>query len=108
MGILYESRDLCSKQCLKQLYFLFIYNYVNYANTTWASTNKSKLEHLYRCSCNLSQRLVYTCKFLVNDMKALNVFKLNFSNVLRFMYKRKQNLNLHVFHNIFTHRTKTK
>ena len=46
--------------------------------------------------------------FLVNDMKALNVFKLNFSNVLRFIYKRKQNLNLHVFHNIFTHRTKTK
>ena len=30
--ILYKSRDVFSKQCLKQLYFLFIHNYVNYAN----------------------------------------------------------------------------
>ena len=32
IGILYKSRDVLSKQCLKQLYFLFIHNYVNYAN----------------------------------------------------------------------------
>ena len=28
-GILYKSRDVLSKQCLKQLYFSFIHNYVN-------------------------------------------------------------------------------
>ena len=32
IGILYKSRDVLSKQCLKQLYFPFIHNYVNYAN----------------------------------------------------------------------------
>ena len=32
IGILYKSRDVLSKQRLKQLYFSFIYNYVNYAN----------------------------------------------------------------------------
>ena len=31
IGILYKSRDVLSKQCLKQLYFSFIHNYVNYA-----------------------------------------------------------------------------
>ena len=32
IGILYKSRDALSQQCLKQLYFLFIHSYVNYAN----------------------------------------------------------------------------
>ena len=32
IGILYKSRDVLSKQCLKQLYFSFIYSYVNYEN----------------------------------------------------------------------------
>ena len=45
---------------------------------------------------------------LLNDMKGLNVFKLNIFNILCFMYKCKQNLNPPVFRNIFTHRTKTK
>ena len=45
---------------------------------------------------------------LLNDMKALNVFKLTIFNILRFMYKCTQNLNLPVFFNIFTHKTKTK
>ena len=36
IGILYKSRDVLSKQCLKQLYFSFIHNYVNYANIAWA------------------------------------------------------------------------
>ena len=49
IGILYKSRDILRKQCLKQLYFSFIHNYVNYANIAWASASKSKLERLYRC-----------------------------------------------------------
>ena len=44
----------------------------------------------------------------LNDMKALNVFQLNICNILCFRCKCKQNLNPAVFHNIFTHRTKTK
>ena len=37
---------------------------------------------------------------LLNDMKALNVFKLNIFNILCFMYKCKQSLNPPVFRNI--------
>ena len=32
IGILYKSKDVLSKQCLKQLSFSFIHSYVNYAN----------------------------------------------------------------------------
>ena len=113
IGFLYKSRDVLSKQCLNQLYFSFIHSYVNYANIAWASTSKSKLERLYRCQKHAA-RVIYHkdwythASTLLNDMKALNVFKLNIFNILCFMYKCKQNLNPPVFRNIFTHRTKTK
>ena len=58
IGILYKSRDVLSKQCLNQLYFSFIHSYVNYANTTWASTSKSKPERLYHCQKHAA-RLIY-------------------------------------------------
>ena len=108
-----KSRDVLSKQCLKQLYFLFIHNYVNYANIAWGSTSKSKLERLHRCEKHAARVIYHKDRYthaspLLNDMKALNVFKLNIFNILCFMYKCKQNLNPPVFRNIFTHRTKTK
>ena len=49
IGILDKSRDVLSKQCLKQQYFSFIHSYLNCANITWASTSKSKFERLYCC-----------------------------------------------------------
>ena len=113
IGIFYKPRDLLSKQCLKQLYFSFIHCYVNSANIAWASTSKSKLERLYRCQ-KYAATVIYHKDWytyaspLLNDMKALNVFKLNIFNIFCFMYKCKQNLNSPVFRNIFVHRTKTK
>ena len=53
IGIFYKSRDVLSKQSLKQLYFSFIHNYVNYANIARASTCKSKLERIYRCHIHM-------------------------------------------------------
>ena len=106
IGILYESRDVLSKQYLNQLYFSFIHSYVNYANNAWASTSRSKLERLYRCQKHAARVIYHKDRYthaspLLNDMKALNVFKLNIFNVLCFMYKCKQNLNPPVFRNIF-------
>ena len=101
------------KKCLKQLYFSFIHNYVNYANTVWASTSKSKLEGSYRCQKHAVRAIYHKdrCKDaspLLNDIKALNVFKLNIFNTLCFMCKCKPILNRPVFRNIFTHKTKIK
>ena len=113
IGILYKSRNVLSKQCLNQLYFLFTHSYVNYANITWASTSKSKLERRYRCQKHAARVIYHKDRYkqaspLLNNMKALNIFKLNIFNILCFKYNCKQNLNPPVFRNIFTHRTKTK
>ena len=112
-GILYKSKDVSSKHCLKQLYFSFINNYVNYANIAWSSTSKSKPEVLYRCQTHAACVIYHKDRYThtsppLDDMKGLIVFKLNIFNILCFMYKCKQNLNPPVFCNIFTHRTKTK
>ena len=113
IGIRYKSRDVLSRQCLKQQYFLFIHNYVNYANISWVSTRKSKIKRLYRFQ-KYAARVIYHkvrythASLLLNDMKVLNVFQLKIFSILCFMYKCKQNLNPPVFCNIFTHRTKTK
>ena len=113
IGILYKSRDVLSKQCLKQLYFSFIHNYVSYASIAWARTSKSKLERLYRCQKHAARVIYHEGRYtnaspLLNDMKAINVFQLNIFNILCFMDKCKQNLNPPVFRNIITHRTKNK
>ena len=93
VGILYKSRDVLSKQCLNQLYFSFIHSYVNYANIAWASTTKSKLERLYRFQKHAARVIYHKDRYthgsaLLNDMKALNVFKLNIFNILCFMYAK--------------------
>ena len=92
IGILYKSRDVLSKQCLNQLYFSFIHSYVNYANIAWVSTSKSKPERLYRCQKHAVRVIYHKDRYtraspLLNDMKALNVFKLNIFNILCFVYK---------------------
>ena len=113
IGILRKSRDALKKQCLKQLYSWFIHNNVNYANTAWASTSKSKLKRLYHCQKHAA-RVIYNrnrythASPLLNDMNILDVFQLNVFNILCFMYKCYLNSNPPVFHNVFLHRTKTK
>ena len=95
----------------KATYVSFIHSYVNYANIAQASTSKSKLERLYGCQKHTARVIYHKDRYtrpLLNDVKALNVFKLNIFNILHFMYKYKQNLNSPVFRNIFTHKTNSK
>ena len=75
IGIPFKSRDMLRKQCLKQLYFLFIHSYVNYGNTARANTSKKKLEHLHRCQKHAAPVVSYKDWYthaspLLNGMKA--------------------------------------
>ena len=87
IDILYKLRDVLSQPCLKQLHFSFIHNYINHANITWGSTSKGKLERLYRCQKHAAGVIYhkdwYThASLLLNDMKALNVFKSSIFNIV--------------------------
>ena len=57
----YTTRYILKKYLSKQLYFPFISCYLNYANTAWASTNKTKLQALYRHK-HAARMIIYFCK----------------------------------------------
>ena len=62
-------------------------------------TSKSEPERLYRCQKHaahvICRKVWYThTSPLLNDIKALHVFQLHIFNILCFMDKWRQNLNL--------------
>ena len=102
IGLLYKARFLLDEKCPKQLYFSFIYSYLNYANITWASTHKSKLKGLLRKKKHASRIMYFKDKYthaepLMQKMKTLNIFQLNISKILLFMHKVRNNNIPNVF-----------
>ena len=77
----------------KHLLLLF-YSYINYANITWASTNKPKLKKLFgkqkqAASTIFNQdRFTHACP-LLKTLNALNGYQINLLQVLLFMHKIK-------------------
>ena len=106
IGLLYKARFLLDEKCSKQLYFSFIYSYLNYANIAWASTHKSKLKGLLRKQKHASRIIYFKDKYthakpLMQKMKSLNIYQLNIYQILLFMHKVKNNNIPNIFKNSF-------
>ena len=43
--MLFKARRYLDKKALPCLYYSYIHSYVNYANTTWCSTNRAYLKN---------------------------------------------------------------
>ena len=92
IGILYRVRDIVSKEDSIQLYYAFIQSYVNYGCIVWASTNKTKLEPLYRRQkhalrvINFVSRETHAAPLFL-DIRALSIYQLNIFNILCLTYK---------------------
>ena len=106
-GILYKTRHVLNRSCLRQLYFSFINSYLNYGNIAWASTNKTKLKCLHRRQKHAA-RIIYLknkfthSKLLLTDMKALDIYGLNLLHTLCSMYKYLTNQTPKAFNNLFS------
>ena len=48
IGILYRASHYLDKKSLKNMYFSFIHNYINYCNITWFSTTRTKLDKILK------------------------------------------------------------
>ena len=46
IGLLYRAKPFLGKHSLLALYYSYIHTYLNYANLTWASTNRTNLKKL--------------------------------------------------------------
>jgi len=106
IGLLYSARQYLNKNLLKQLYHAFVHCHVTYCNIAWASTNKTKLETLFRRQkhalrvINQKDRMAHTDP-LFKEMKILNIFALNVFQTLCLMYKCREQQGPPVFHDVF-------
>ena len=103
----YRTRCILSKFLHKQLYFSFINCYLNYANITWASTNKSKLQVLYRHQEHAARIINFKDKFtsakpLLEQINAMTVYEMNIFQTLCFMYLCKNGNTPSIFKHIYT------
>ena len=92
IGLLYRAKTFLGKHSLLTLYYSYIHTYLNYANLTWASTNRTNLKKLQSQQkhairiVNNKTRFEHT-KELFNSQKILNIYKLNILNATIFMHK---------------------
>ena len=89
---MYRAKPFLGKHSLLTLYYSYIHTYLNYANLSWASTNKTNLKKLLSQQkhairiVNNKTRFEHT-KELFNSQKILNIYKLNNLNTAIFMHR---------------------
>ena len=92
IGILHKAKSIFSKVGLKTPYFSFVYSYLNYGNIAWGSTAQTKLKKL-ASKKRQAIRAIYTAEYTrekMEEMKVVNIYKLNIYQVLTFMFKIKR------------------
>jgi hypothetical protein len=107
IGILYKSRDMLNNHLMKQFYYSFIHSYLSYGNIAWCSTNKTKLQSLYRSQKHALRTITYQnrlthSKPIFDKLNILNVFEINVYQTLCFMFKCKVKTAPRIFHNLYT------
>ena len=92
IGLLYCTKTFLEEKCLKSIHFAYIHSYLNYANIAWASNYRTNLKtihfHEKHAVCIVFNvgKLIHPL-LLLGSLNALNVYEINFSKHLAFMYK---------------------
>ena len=61
IGILAQARKVLDRKTLKQLYYSFIYPYINYCNLTWGNSNETTLWPIFRLQ-KIALRIVFNIR----------------------------------------------
>ena len=95
--LLYQRKHYFGDNYLKQIYFIYIHAYLNYANIAWASTHKTKLKkvqskqkHALCIIFNQSETSPSEPLFL--SLNVLNVYQSNIFQSVQFMCKIKNKI----------------
>ena len=76
----------------------FIHIYISYANITWASTFKTKLQRIIKKQKHAARITFHANRFdhsrpLLKEMKTLNIYQINIIQTLKFIHKTKYRIN---------------
>ncbi|MBY0580860.1 MAG: reverse transcriptase family protein [Rickettsiales bacterium] len=116
IGIMYKTRHMLDKNCLKLIYYSFIHSYINYCNIAWASTYPSKLTRILNKQKHASRLILNANKYtsanpLLRKLGVLNVYQLNIYSILLFMFRFKYRMLPNIFEDLFfiiNHKYQTK
>ena len=94
IGMLYKSRPYLDKRALLCLYYSYIHSYLNYANTTWCSTNKTYLKKLQSQQKYAIRIIFHENKFAhtgehFKENNIFNIYQLNIFSNLLFLHRVK-------------------
>ena len=94
IGLLYRTKLFLEKNSLFTLYYSYIHTYLNYANLSWGSTNRTNLKKLLSQQkhavriINNSTRFDHTNEFC-KSQKILHIYKLNIVAVFMYQIRNK-------------------
>ena len=92
IDLLHRAKLFLDKNSLRTLYYSYIHTYLNYANLSWGSTNRTNLKKLLSQQKDVVQIINNRTRFdhtneLFKSQKILNIYKLNILSVAVFMYQ---------------------
>ena len=86
IGLLYRAKIFLDKNSLLTLYYSYIHTYINYANLSWDSTNRTNLKKL------LSKQK-YAVRIINNRTRLDHTNVLEHSAILRYLKLMKHDIS---------------
>jgi hypothetical protein len=105
--ILCRARKLLNKETLRQLYFSFLYPYINYCLIIWGKAAASTLDPIFKLQ-KKAIRIIYNIRYrdstimAFKNAKILRLPELYTAAILLFMYKLKNNLLPEIFNSFYS------
>jgi hypothetical protein len=106
IGILSQARKVLDRKTLIQLYYSFIYPYINYCNLSWGNSPESILWPIFRLQ-KIAIRIVFNIRHRSSTQAVCKSFTLlrlpdiHLLNIGIFMHKYKYNLLPNIFNDFF-------
>jgi hypothetical protein len=106
IGILSMARKVLDRKTLIQLYYSFIYPYLNYCNLSWGNAADTTLWPIFRLQ-KISIRIIFNIKNRASTLLAcksygiLRLPDIHLMNIGIFMYKYKRDKLPHIFNDVF-------
>jgi hypothetical protein len=106
IGILSIARKVFDRKTLIQLYYSFIYPYINYCNLSWGNAAETTLWPIFRLQ-KIAIRIIFNIRNRSTTVSVCRKFLLlrlpdiHLMNIGIFMYKYKKGLLPHIFNDFF-------
>jgi len=106
VGILSLARKVLDRKTLIQLYYSFIYPYLNYCNLSWGNAADTTLWPIFRLQ-KIAIRIIFNIKFRSSTLLVckqngiLRLPDIHYLNIGIFMFKFKRNKLPHIFNDFF-------